>query len=138
MPLVIPKSQLLNVPRQKKLFARDVMSHLVGQTVSKTIQFNGEASKRTVEIQSIFANGMLTTQFESGKPSGAQCLPKLLLFLGLLSAKTTGNRSRWIHGRTVGSGLLKSKKVKASSPQPSPPEEEREKIPGGFERGRGQ
>src|SRR5439155_851695 len=46
MPLVIPKSQLLNVPRQKKLFSRNVMSHLVRQTMSETIQFNREAVKR--------------------------------------------------------------------------------------------
>jgi hypothetical protein len=109
-PLTIPKSQLLNVLRQKKFFAHDVTNDLAGQPMSKSIQFNGQTAQRAIEIKGILADGMLAAKLESGKPSCAQHFPKLLFFFGLHAAKTPCIRSGRVHDHTLGTAATKSNK----------------------------
>src|SRR5438445_8765687 len=83
---------------------------------------------------------MLTPEFESGKPTGAQSMPKLVFFLCLLASKPTRIGS-WVHQcdsrslvteRKTVNGLLSpalssigGEGPSGHPPSPSPPEEER-------------
>ncbi len=80
-PLVVPKAQLLDTLRRQKLFSRRVASPLFRQTMLKTVEFNREERRDTIEVEKAFPRRMLVPELESGKPPRSQRTPKLLFFL---------------------------------------------------------
>jgi hypothetical protein len=131
-PLMVPKPQLLNPIGIQKSFSRDVEPPLIRKSVREAVEFDAKASLRTVEIEGKRAKRMLTAELKPGESAGTQRLPQLLFLFGLFSAETPNIASR-IHGCDGMRTRRESKKLIdkcwecASSPLPSPPQEEREK-----------
>ena len=75
VPLMIPKSQLLDALYGQKLFPLFIMHTLLRHAVLKAIKFNGQFCQRAVNIQEVFVGRMLPTELESGKTARPQCPP---------------------------------------------------------------
>jgi len=87
---MIPKSQFLNVLFLQKSTARFVMLHLHRQAVLKTIKFDRQSGRRTIEIQNINSRWMLASEFESGEAVASQRAPELFFFVRLVATKLPG------------------------------------------------
>jgi hypothetical protein len=69
-PLVIPKSQFLDAAGEQKRATAFVVGTLIRKPMTKTVQLQTEMCYRTIEIQKIWADGMLATELKSGKSAG--------------------------------------------------------------------
>jgi hypothetical protein len=87
-PLVIPKAQVLDVVGGEARCARAVAPPLLRQSVLETVQFHGQAGRRTVEVETVFSAWVLAAELETGKSARAQHAPKVPFFVGLFPAKT--------------------------------------------------
>ena len=112
---MIPEPKRFNVLLRQKSFANFITVNSSGQTVLKTIQFNGQFCIGAIEIQNMSANGVLPSEFETGEASPAQCPPELLFFVGLIAAKLAGDWFEVHVGR-----MRKIIEISSSSPRPSP------------------
>jgi hypothetical protein len=134
---MIPEAQLLNVLACQELIPRRIMFLLPGQTVFKAVQFHGQPSHGTIEVKKVSPERMLAPELKPRKAARSQRPPELGLFACLLPAQPPGNTGR-IHGAEGRRTLQKDKPwpstrvihakgvcKRASSPQPSPPKEER-------------
>src|SRR5438552_3084849 len=83
----------------------------------KTIQFDREPGQRTVKIENVLANRMLSAEFESGKTARPQSTPKLLFFPGLLASKAA-RVGRGIHQRHDTSGYAWEQGKRPPLPSP--------------------
>lgn len=66
------------------------MRKLRRHSVLKTIKLDRQFCHGTINIEKIFADGMLTAKLESGKTARAYCVPQLLFFFALLAPEATG------------------------------------------------
>ena len=66
---MIPEPKRLNALFGQKLFAGFVTLDSFRQAVLKSIQFNGQLRIGAIEIQNMFANGMLPSEFETSEAS---------------------------------------------------------------------
>jgi hypothetical protein len=89
-PLMIPKSQFLNVLFLQKNAACLVMLHLLRQAVLKTVKLHVQPRRRAIVIQNINSRWMLSAKFESGEAVASQRAPQFLFFVGLVATKLTG------------------------------------------------
>src|ERR1035441_3409580 len=69
LPLMIPKSQFLNVLFLQKNAACLVMLHLLRQAVLKTVKLHVQPRRRAIVIQNINSRWMLSAKFESDRKS---------------------------------------------------------------------
>ena len=90
LPLVIPKSQFLNVLFLQKSAARLVVLHLLRQTVLKTVKLHVQPRRRAIEIQKINSRRMLPAKFKSGEAMTSQRAPQFLFFAGSVPTKLAG------------------------------------------------
>ncbi len=90
LPLVIPKSQFLNVLFLQKNAARLVVLHLLRQAVLKTVKLHVQPRRRAIEIQNINSRRMLPAKFESGEAVASQRAPQFLFFVSLVTTKLAG------------------------------------------------
>lgn len=91
-PLMIPKSQFVNVLAGQVLRSHCVLPHRLRPPMSKSIELNGEPCQRAVEIQGIASGRMLATKLETGKSACAQGVPHLFFLVRLFAAQTPGIR----------------------------------------------
>jgi len=89
-PLMIPKSQFLNVLFPQKSAALLVVLHLLRDTMLKTVKFHIQPGGGTVKIQNVNPLWMLASEFESGEAMASQRAPELFFFVGLVVTKLTG------------------------------------------------
>jgi hypothetical protein len=89
-PLMIPKSQFLNVLFLQKSAARLVMLHLLRQAVLKTVKLDVQPRYGAIEIQNINSRWMLSAKFESSELVASKRAPQFLFFVGLVATKLTG------------------------------------------------
>jgi hypothetical protein len=129
---MIPEPQCLDPFRIQKTFSREIPPPLIRKSVGEAVEFDAKSSLRTIEIERKRPERMLTAELKPGESTGAQRLPQLLFLSGLFPAEPPNIASR-IHSCD---GMLTGKESKtlidynwkwASSPLPSPPQEEREK-----------
>ena len=90
LPLVIPKSQFLNILFLQKGAAHFVMLHLLRQAVLITIKLHVQPRYRAIEIQNINSRRMLPAKFETGEAVASQRAPQFLFFVGLVTTKLAG------------------------------------------------
>jgi hypothetical protein len=89
-PLMIPKSQFLNVLFFQKSATRLVVLHLLRQTVLKAVKFDRQSRRRAIEVQKIDSCWMLSAKFETGETIASQRAPQFLFFVGLVATKLAG------------------------------------------------
>ena len=82
------------------------MSALIRQSVLKPVQFNGQLCGRTIKVEIVICQRMLTAELESCKTSRSQGTPQLLLFVRLVAAETAGIAGG-VHRRSIGEIILK-------------------------------
>jgi hypothetical protein len=70
-PLMIPESQLFNIPRRQKLFSLFIVLALSRHTVLKAVRFNGQLCCGTIEIEDVFPNSVLAAELEADKSPGS-------------------------------------------------------------------
>jgi hypothetical protein len=130
-PLMVPKPELLNPVGIQKSFSREVALPLIRKAVSEAVEFDRKASLCTIEIERKRPERMLTAELKSRESTGTQRLPQLPFLWGLFPSEPPNIAGR-IHGlncrsyETQRNTLIDYWWELASSPQPSPPEEERE------------
>jgi hypothetical protein len=89
-PLMIPKSQFLNVLFLQKCAALLVVLHLLRDTVLKTVKLDVQPRCRAIEIQEVNSNRMLAAKFESREAMASQRAPELFFLIGLVTTKLAG------------------------------------------------
>lgn len=87
-PLVIPKTQFLDVVGGDVCLACAVVPPLFRQPVLETVHFQGQAGRWTIEVEVISSERVLAAELETGKAAGPQRTPQVPLFVGLFPAKT--------------------------------------------------
>ncbi len=112
MPLTVPETQCFNALFRKKFFPCCVPLDSFGQTVLETVQFDRQLGVGTIKIQNVPTDRVLPAEFETGKPSSAQCPPKLLLFVRLVAAKLAGDLFKAHGGRMRPAGKISSPPAK--------------------------
>lgn len=88
---MIPKPQRRNAAFRQKLFPCGIALHAFGMTVLRAVQFHGELRVRAVEIQNVFSNRVLPSEFETGKTPVPQRPPKRLFVLRLIMTQLAGD-----------------------------------------------
>jgi hypothetical protein len=88
---MIPKPQCFDTLLLQKVFPGIVTLNFFRQAVLKTIKLDRQFCVSAIKIQNMSANRVLPAKFETGKLPSAQRPPKLLLFVGLIAAKRTGD-----------------------------------------------
>jgi hypothetical protein len=76
MNLVIPEPEHLNSILRKKLFSRPIAPLTGSIVVSATIEFNGKFCTRTIEIEYVRIQRVLSSKFVTSKISVSQVSPK--------------------------------------------------------------
>jgi hypothetical protein len=89
-PLTIPESQYLNAFPAQIFGPPLIMVTLCRQAVFKPVQFNRQSCKRTIEVQIITNDRVLSAKLEARKPPGPERAPQRRFLTGLLSAQTPG------------------------------------------------
>src|SRR5207247_6407079 len=72
LPLMIPEAQFFDSLRFQKPLSLLITLMLLGHSVLKAVEFDGELCGRTIEIESVNPSRMLATELESGKSSRPQ------------------------------------------------------------------
>ncbi len=88
---MIPESQYLDIFFRQLFCASLVLLNFIGQTMMKSVQFNGELCFNAIKIQNVVATRMLSAKFESGKLPIPQRAPQLFFFLGLFVTESAGD-----------------------------------------------
>jgi hypothetical protein len=120
-PLAIPKTKLLNILRSEESLPLLIIFPFFRKTMVRAVQLQRQPRKRTIEIQDVFAKGMLAPEFESSKSPRPQNPPKFPFIPGLLPAEAA-RLGGYIHGMRVQKCTVKTR-LRASPPRPSPPSE---------------
>ena len=90
VPLMIPKSQHLDVLLGEELFPFFVALDVPGEAMLRTIQLHRQPRHRAVAVENVMARRMLTTKFEAGKTACFHRAPKLLFLVRLFTSKLSG------------------------------------------------
>ena len=79
-PLMIPKPQLFDPLVLQELCSHFIPAALIRKAVDKTIQFDGKSRRRTVKIDKVRGERMLSAKLKTGKSASAQGAPRVMLW----------------------------------------------------------
>ena len=75
VPLVIPEPNHFDLPGRQKQFPLVIQLNALRKAVLETIQLHRQPCHRAEAIKNVGTNGMLTSKFETGKPSRLYRMP---------------------------------------------------------------
>jgi hypothetical protein len=90
-PLMIPESNRFDALLREIFLAGFVTLDVFRQAVLKTVELYSQFCICAIKIQNVIANGMLSSELETGKSAPPERPPKLLLLIRLIVAKLTGD-----------------------------------------------
>jgi len=102
-PLSIPESQLKNSLFSQACGPSGVVRHLPWNSMLEPVEFDGQASRRAIEIEEILEHGMLSAELESCEAARSKSLPQLF-FLASCIAPQSPCLPRPLHGRQFTNG----------------------------------
>ena len=89
-PLTIPETQRLDVLLRQKFRAHGIALQPFRQAVLGTVQLHIQPRRRTIEIQDVIPDRMLSAKFETRKPMAAQRPPQISFRVRLVTTKLAG------------------------------------------------
>jgi hypothetical protein len=91
---MIPKPQYFDALSHQEFFTRFILLHPFRHTVLKTVKLDVQFRVRTIKIENINSQEMLSAEFKTGKTMSSQRAPELLFLVGLVAAKLAGGLNR--------------------------------------------